>query len=138
MTCRVWLRAGLLIVAAGQGVPAVWAVGWPMSFYTSFPTAGRAWLTLFPPFNDHLVRDFGLMALPLTAVFVYSAISLEFRLVRATLLAALLFYVPHLVYHQSHVVTGTDTVLQLVSQVAPIVLLVVLLAVNHRARERRD
>ena len=91
---------------------------------------------LFPPFNDHLVRDFGLMALQLTALFVYSATTLEFRLVRAVLLAALLFYVPHLVYHQSHVVIGTDTLVQLASQVAPLVLPVVLLVVNHRSGRR--
>ncbi|MCT2582147.1 hypothetical protein [Actinophytocola gossypii] len=133
---RIWLRAGLLTFAVIQGVPAVWAACWPNSFYTGFPTTGRAWLTLFPPYNDHLVRDFGLMALQLTAMFVYSAITLEFRLVRAILLAALLFYVPHLVYHQSHVVLGTDTLVQLASQVVPVVLLVALLVVNHRSARR--
>jgi hypothetical protein len=136
VTARTWLRAGLLAVAVVQGVPAVWAACWPRSFYTAFPTAGRAWLTLFPPFNEHLVRDFGLMALQLSAVVVYSAVSLEFRVVRVALLAALLFYVPHLVYHQLHQVAGTDTGAQRVSQVVPVVLLVVLLAVNHRTRER--
>ncbi|MFL6124671.1 hypothetical protein [Actinophytocola sp.] len=136
MTGRTWLRAGLLAVALVQGVPAVWAACWPRSFYTGFPTADRAWLTLFPPFNEHLVRDFGLMTLQLAALAVYSAVSLEFRLVRATLLAALLFYVPHLVYHQLHLVPGSDTGMQLVSQVVPVVLLVVLLAVNRRTRER--
>lgn len=134
MTARAWLRAGLLAVAFVQGVPAVWAACWPWSFYTGFPTADRAWLTLFPPFNEHLVRDFGLMALQLTAVVGYAAVSLEFRLVRATLVAALLFYLPHLVYHQLHLVFHSDTGMQLVSQVVPVALLLVLLAVNQGTR----
>ncbi|MFC4852790.1 hypothetical protein [Actinophytocola glycyrrhizae] len=132
---RTWLRLGLLVVAVTQGVPGLWAACWPRSFYTTFPTAGKAWLTLFPPYNEHLVRDFGLMSLPFTAVLVFAAISLEFRVVQVTLLAALLFYVPHLVYHQVHVVAGTDTGIQLASQLLPIVLLTVLFAVNTRSRD---
>jgi hypothetical protein len=132
LTGRIWLRLGLLLAALAQGLPALWAASWPRSFYTDFPTPGRAWLTLFPPFNDHLVRDFGLVALQLTAMLVFAAISLEFRLVQATLLAALLFFVPHLIYHQLHVVAGTDTHAQLASQVTPVVLLVLLLAVNRK------
>jgi len=134
VTDRTWLRLGLLAVTVIQGVPGLWATCWPRSFYTTFPTAGRAWLTLFPPFNEHLVRDFGLMTLQFTAVMAFAAVNLEFRVVRATLLAALVFYVPHLVYHQTHVVAGTDTGVQLASQVVPVALLAALLVVNRRTR----
>jgi hypothetical protein len=131
---RTWLRLGLVLLALLQGVPALWAAVWPRSFYAGFPTRGRAWLTLFPPANDHLVRDFGLMALQLTAALVCAAIRAEFRFVRAILLAALVFYVPHLVYHQLHLVAGSDLPAQLVSQVTPLVLVALLLVVNRLTR----
>jgi hypothetical protein len=133
---RIWLRLGLGLLAVLQGVPALWAALWPRLFYAGFPTRGRAWLTLFPPFNDHLVRDFGLMSLQLAAVLLFAAIRVEFRFVQGTLLAALVFHVPHLIYHQLHVVAGSDLLSQLLSQLAPVVLAVVLLLVNRQTRPR--
>jgi hypothetical protein len=136
VTGRTWLRLGLLLLAVFQGMHALWAALWPRAFYTGYPTRDRAWLTLFPPFNEHLVRDFGLMSLPFTGMLVYAAVSGEFRVVRATLLTALLFFVPHLVYHQSHVVEGTDTGIQFASQATPVLLIALLLAVNQKVRLR--
>ncbi|GAA4847515.1 hypothetical protein [Saccharopolyspora rosea] len=126
------LRVGLVLLALIEGIPSLWAALAPLSFYRDFPTPDRSWLTLFPPYNEHMTHDFGLIALQFVVVLGFAAVSVERRLVRVVLIASLVFNVPHCVYHQRHLVEGSDVHVQFASQVVPIVLAVVLLVVNER------
>lgn len=63
MSTRTWLRAGLWLltfVSAGQGV---WAYLAPRSFYNDVPT-----VSMYPPFSEHFVSDFGGLQLAMTIV----------------------------------------------------------------------
>lgn len=116
------VRSALVLLSLGQGLPGVWALLAPRSFYDGFPLPGHGWLATFPPYNEHLVRDLGALSLALTAVLALAAVSLERHLVQAAAFGCLAFTVPHLVFHVAHLGRfGTaDVVGQLISQVAPI------------------
>ena len=51
---RLAVRAGLGILAVVQLGIGLWQLVVPESFYRDFPT-----VSLAPPFNEHLMRDFG-------------------------------------------------------------------------------
>ncbi|MFF8669511.1 hypothetical protein [Streptomyces sp. NPDC015242] len=116
------MRAALVLLALGQGLPGLWALCAPRSFYGEFPFPGLGWVTRFPPYNEHLVRDLGALSLGLTAVLVAAAVVPERNLARAAALGCLGFTVPHLIYHVAHLdrFTAAHVAGQLVSQVAPI------------------
>ncbi|WP_254848494.1 hypothetical protein [Mycobacterium sp. IS-2888] len=91
------LRAGvwfLTFVTLAVGLVATLS---PRAFYDHVP-----WVTLVPPFSEHLMRDYGAMNLSLALVFVVAAITMERRMVRVALGAYVLFAVPHLIFHVSH------------------------------------
>ena len=70
--------------------------------YDDFPGAGRSWVAPDGPFNEHLVRDVGVLNLALAVVTIAAAVWLTRPLVRATAWAWLAYSVPHLVYHVLH------------------------------------
>jgi hypothetical protein len=86
-------------LAINAAVIGVWAQFAPSLFYRSFPGFGHVWVGVDGPFNEHLIRDVGGLNLALAAVFVLAAISLERAIVMAAGIAALLYGVPHVVYH---------------------------------------
>lgn len=59
-------------------------------------------MDLIPPYSEHLMRDYGAMNLGLALVFAVAATTMERRLVRVALGAYLLFAVPHLIFHVTH------------------------------------
>src|SRR5699024_8497826 len=63
-TSHMLLRIGLALLTLHQGVAAVWAAFFPFGFFQNFPTPERGWLLLFPPYNEHMTRDFGFAGLP--------------------------------------------------------------------------
>ncbi|CAN5559336.1 hypothetical protein BH24ACT21_BH24ACT21_10240 [soil metagenome] len=71
----------------------------PRSFYDDFPVAGRHWVSSLPPYNEHLVRDVGALNLALGVLLAAAAILLGRGLVRASLVAWLVYAVPHFVFH---------------------------------------
>jgi hypothetical protein len=89
-----------------MGVPSVliglWAGFAPRGFYHDFPGAGRSWVAPDGPFNEHLVRDVGVLNLALAVVTIAAAAWLTRPLVRATAWAWLAYSVPQLVYHLLH------------------------------------
>jgi hypothetical protein len=90
------------ILAVLQGVIAVWASLAPKSFYSSFPIAGHAWVSLLPPYNEHLTRDVGELSLALTIVLGAAALT-GYRLLSVVALVAVAVYaVPHAVFHVLH------------------------------------
>jgi hypothetical protein len=91
------LRAGLwflTFVAFAVGLVATLA---PRAFYDYVP-----WVNLMPPYAEHLMRDYGAMNLSLALVFVVAATTMERRMVRVALCGYLLFALPHLLFHVTH------------------------------------
>jgi len=99
MTVQRWIRIalGYLIVVNGQ--IGVWALLAPQSFYDGFPGLGRAWVSVDGPFNEHLVRDVGALNLALAVLFVAAWVRLGRELVGIAGAAALVWGVPHAIYH---------------------------------------
>lgn len=127
------LRAGvwfLTFVALAVGLVATLA---PRAFYDYVP-----WVTLVPPFSEHLMRDYGAMNLSLALVFVVAAITMERRMVRVALGAYLLFAIPHLIFHVNHLehFTTIDAVAQTIVLTVAVLLPVALLILTA-ARPRR-
>jgi len=95
-------RVALVVIAGGSLVVGVWAQGFPRSFYDDFPGMGRVWVAVDGPFNEHLVRDVGGLNLGLAFVAVLALVTGSALLARAAGGAALLYGVPHLLYHATH------------------------------------
>jgi hypothetical protein len=95
-------RVALVVIAGGSLLVGVWAQGFPRSFYDDFPGMGRVWVAVDGPFNEHLVRDVGGLNLALAFVAVMALVTGSILLARVAGGAALLFGVPHLLYHASH------------------------------------
>ncbi len=55
-----------------------------------------------PPYNEHLVRDYGLMNLGMTVVLAVAAIKTTPTLVRTSTAALCMFGAPHAVFHGFH------------------------------------
>lgn len=95
-------RVALVVVAAGSLVVGVWAQAFPRSFYEDFPGAGRVWVAVDGPYNEHLVRDVGGLNLALAFVALLALVTGSILVARAAGGAALIFGVPHLAYHVTH------------------------------------
>ncbi|WP_203599856.1 hypothetical protein [Streptomyces sp. SID10853] len=132
------MRTAVVLLCLAQGVPGLWALVAPRSFYDGFPLPGFGWVAMFPPYNEHLVRDLGALSFALAVVLALSAVSLERLLVRAAAFGCLGFTVPHLVFHLGHLGRfGTaDVVEQLISQIAPIALSVFILLVARQGPDK--
>lgn len=96
------VRAGLGILALLQGIVGVWASLVPTSFYRSFPLPGHPWVSLLPPYNEHLTRDVGELNLALTVVLTAAAVTGRWLLSAVAVGAAAVYAVPHAVFHFLH------------------------------------
>lgn len=97
------LRRGALFVILGNGLfIGLWALSAPRNFYDSFPGAGRVWVALDGPFNEHLIRDVGALNLALAFVAGFALATRSVQVAQAAGGAALIFGVPHLLYHLLH------------------------------------
>ena len=99
---RRLLRVGLGCLALSQGVIGGWALFGPDSFYRRFPGGAVGWVSLLPPYNEHLVRDVGALSLALTVLLAYAGVRPEPRTVRLVLVAFAVYAVPHAVFHAGH------------------------------------
>lgn len=123
-------RLALWLLALVALVVGVWAQFAPASFYTSFP-AGRAWVAADGAYNEHLIRDFGGLNLALMLVTAAAARSMRPDFVRLAAAATLLYAVPHLAYHASHLEPyGTADALGNVATLASAVVLPLWLAIS--------
>lgn len=95
-------RIGLLVLGAGQGLTALLALFAPRTFFDDFPVSGADWVSALPPFNEHLVRDYGASFLALSVLALAAAWIGERRLVAVALAVWLVSAVPHLVFHLAH------------------------------------
>ena len=123
-------RVLLVIVAAGNALVGLWAALAPQSFYDDFPGAGRNWVALDGPFNEHLVRDVGTLNLALAAVILAAIVRPSRYLVQIVAAAELVYSLPHFLYHATHLdpYGGSDKAALMislsVSVLVPIALLV--------------
>ena len=83
------LVAGITLggLAISQGVVGVWALLGPSGFYRRFPAAGHPWVSLLPPYNEHLVRDVGALSLSLTVLLAAAAVVPTLSLIRLAVTA---------------------------------------------------
>src|SRR3954465_10149557 len=96
------IRANLVLLGLGQGFPPVWALTAPPSFFDDFPVAGAHWVSALPPFNEHLVRDYGASFLAIAALAFIAAWLADLRLIRVTLVVWTIAALPHLIFPLAH------------------------------------
>jgi hypothetical protein len=96
---RGWIRFGLIYLAVAIGAVAAWILIAPKGFYDDFPGGSSHWVSVLPPYNEHLERDFGAAGLGLAVLAILAAVWMERRLVQAAAIAILVAGVPHLAYH---------------------------------------
>ncbi|HEY5699405.1 MAG TPA: hypothetical protein VIT01_18015 [Acidimicrobiales bacterium] len=124
MTPRTVVRIALALLAVVGLQVGLWAAFAPQSFYDDFPGAGRVWVSVDGPYNQHLIRDVGALNLALAVVAIVAFVTLS----RAAVLAAggawLAYGLPHLVYHLRHLdpLEGADQVAVPVSLFLSVVL----------------
>ncbi|MDQ3737735.1 MAG: hypothetical protein M3337_01025 [Actinomycetota bacterium] len=95
-------RVALAVIAFGSLLVGAWAQVFPRSFYDDFPGFGRVWVAIDGPYNEHLVRDIGGLNLGLALLAVVALVTGSLLLARVAGAAALVYGVPHLVYHAFH------------------------------------
>ncbi|MGI9612386.1 MAG: hypothetical protein ACR2QO_05730 [Acidimicrobiales bacterium] len=99
MDHRLWIRIVLGYLALVSIQIGAWALFAPRSFYDGFPGLGLAWVSVDGPYNEHLIRDVGALNLALVVLFIAAAASLSRPLILTAAAAAMVWGVPHLVYH---------------------------------------
>jgi hypothetical protein len=104
-------------MAVFQAFVGGWAAVAPRAFFDTFPGLGHHWTAMFPPYNEHLVRDFGGLNLGYGVLFAIAAARPDVRVVRGACAAYLCFAVPHLAFHLGHLdhMPTSDAVGQVVS-----------------------
>ena len=103
-------RVALIVLSVSFVTVGLWAQFAPRSFYDDFPGGGRHWVGIDGPFNEHLVRDVGGLNLALTVMLVGALVTMSSVLIRLAGLAALVYSLPHAVYHSAHLDTFDDGV----------------------------
>jgi hypothetical protein len=136
MTAHKWLRAGLIFLAVSQGLAGSMQLLLPQVFYADVPSAQHAWVAMFPPYNEHLMRDVGASTLAYVLVLGVAAVSMQPRIVRTALAANLVFTVPHFVFHAAHLehFLVADAIGQTVALGMGVAIPVVLLVIALRQR----
>jgi hypothetical protein len=118
------VRSALAVLALIAVPLGLWASIAPRGFYDEVPGAGRVWVAVDGPYNEHLVRDFGALNLALGVVTIVAAVTLGRAVVLAAAGAWIAWSLPHLVYHVRHrdVYDGLDQVLNLTALAGALVL----------------
>jgi hypothetical protein len=130
---RRLLRPGLILLTAAAVVVGAWALFAPESFYDDFPGGGRAWVSVLPPYNEHLVRDVGALNVAVAVMVGGAAYYMDRRLIDVALVAYLVYAVPHFFFHMFHLedLSTGDQVLQMLSLGFAVALPLYLLALNR-------
>jgi len=130
-------RVALVVLFLSSAVVGAWAQVAPKSFYDSFPGFGRMWVALDGPYNQHLVRDVGVLNLALAAVVLAVLLRPERYFVMIVAAAELVYTAPHFLYHLFHldVYESADKVGMVVSLGVTVLAPIALLLHSSRARE---
>ena len=132
-------RIALIVILADSLFVGIWAQCLPRSFYDHFPGFGRMWVGMDGPFNEYLIRDVGGLNLALGVVALSALLMNNAVVARVAGAAALVYGVPHLVYHCSHLqhmdtIDAVGNVAALGSAVVVAVIAVVPSRVSRRGR----
>lgn len=130
------MRLALGYLAVSSGYVAVWILLAPQGFYDAFPTGPAEWVSPLPPYNEHLLRDFGAAGLGLTVLAVLAAVWMERRLIQATAAAFFVSALPHLAYHLTTTerYSTADNVQSVVGLALPVAVSLYLLAATRHLR----
>jgi hypothetical protein len=93
------IRVGLWYMAISTGLVSAWILLAPKGFYDDFPAGSPEWVSALPPYNEHLLRDFGASGLGLAVLAALAAVWMERRLVQAAAIALAAAATPHLIFH---------------------------------------
>ncbi|WP_410615940.1 hypothetical protein [Amycolatopsis sp. lyj-109] len=99
---RTITRVLLVVFGLVEAVVGIWPLVSPTGFYQDFPGFRTGWVSMDGPFNEHLLRDFGGLNLGLAALLIGTAVIGTTAVARLTAVSALLFGVPHFLYHLGH------------------------------------
>jgi hypothetical protein len=92
------IRFALLYLAVALGAVAIYILLAPRTFYDDFPGWAQ-WVSALPPYNEHLLRDFGSAGLGLAVLAGVAAAWMDRRLVQAAAIALFAGTLPHTIYH---------------------------------------
>lgn len=124
MTKQNSIRTGLIFLAVVQGLVGAVQLLAPRMFY-DIP-----WVSLVPPYSEHLMRDVGALTLAYVLVLVVAAVTMDRLMTRTALAANLVFTVPHFFFHLTHLdgftpfAAITQTVVLALVVLLPVALLV--------------
>ena len=137
-TTSVGVRTGLGVLAVFQAIIGVWALFAPTSFYGSFPLPGHPWVSLLPPYNEHLVRDVGELSLALTVVLAAAAVIGQWLLSAVAVAAIAVYAVPHAIFHFLHLESfpTSDAIAQTIGIALHLVVIAVVAWLLWRDRSR--
>jgi hypothetical protein len=129
------IRFGLIYMVVALGVVAAWILIAPKHFYDEFPGPSQ-WVSALPPYNEHLIRDFGSAGLGLAVFAGLAAVWMQRRLVQAAAIALFVGSLPHALYHSTttEAYSTADNVLSLAALYLQVVLplLILYLATGRR------
>ena len=132
-------RVLIALLAVQTAMVGVWGSIMPLSFYEDgpLPFLDTGWTALLPPYNEHLMRDYGLMNLGFAVVLFYTLATMTPSIVRLSMAAYLVFAVPHTVFHLTHLdhlSTGSATGLTITLGLTVLLpLLVLVLSTSRRS-----
>ena len=134
MTHARWTRIALGYLGIVSAQIGFWALLAPRSFYDNFPGAGRAWVNVDGPYNEHLVRDVGALNLAMLVLLIAAAYTLSRQLIVTAAAANLVWGVPHLLYHVFNTdgLSGSDIAVSLFGLALYVALPAALLVVSGR------
>jgi hypothetical protein len=92
------IRFALIYMAVAMGAVAIYILVAPRTFYDDFPGWAQ-WVSALPPYNEHLLRDFGSAGLGLAVLAGLAAAWMDRRLVQAAAIALFAGALPHAIYH---------------------------------------
>jgi hypothetical protein len=137
---REAIRFALIYLAVAIGLVAAWILIAPKHFYDEFP-GWATWVSALPPYNEHLIRDFGSAGLGLAAFAALAAIWMERRVVQAAAIALFVGSLPHAIYHSTttEAYSTADNILSLAALYLEVVLplLILYLASGERQSAQR-
>jgi hypothetical protein len=110
-----WLSGTTLAMALITFGIGFWQTVLPLNFYQAFPGLGHQWVTLLPPYNEHLVRDVGEGNIAFGLLFGWGALTHDSRVLRPTSVAWIVAATLHFLYHLLNLSAFTpgDQVLQM-------------------------
>lgn len=129
---RIRLALWVLVFSAfGVGFQAAF---FPRSFYDDFPF-GRGWVAMDGRYNEHLIRDVGVLNLALLVVTIGALVIGTRAVARLAALAWFVYSLPHFVYHARHLtmdMAGAEKVALLGSLAVPVLLAIFILVDSAR------